>query len=163
MDSTFLTLGLQSSGMAERPKSFTERLREREDEEEAEALQRKEEREAAARKSRAPGSPSAGLLAEAEDIRNSGSSDKLHELLERIEPLLEQVHQLYNQFFSGIEKRPPLERRKQLDQTMEMILLMNKPTASLQFKCTTIRTRYVSFAEQWDRRIRQLESVKRGR
>jgi hypothetical protein len=152
--------------MAEKPRSFSDRLREREDEEEAESQRLKEERDLAARRSRVPGSPSGaggGILSDVEDIKSTGATDKLHELLERIEPLMEQVHQLYNQYFSGLEKRPPLERRKQLDQAMEMIALLPKSTSSLQFKCSTVRTRYMSFAEQWDRKIRQLESQRRGR
>ena len=150
--------------MAENPKSFLERLREREDEEEAEAQKRAEERELAARRA-GPGmtkaSATAGILEDARAIQESGSSEKLHELLERVEPLIGQVHQLYNQYFTGVERAPPIERRKQLDQAMQMLNLLPKPTPTLRFKCSTLQTRYMSFVEQWDRRTRVAEAGKR--
>jgi hypothetical protein len=149
--------------MAQKPKSFSDRLREREDEEEAEALRVKEERAEKARKSKAPSGPAAAILDEVQEIRDQGSVEKLNDLLGRIEPLMEQVNQLYNQYVSGIEKRPPLERRKQLDQAMQMIGHLPKSTSALKFKCATVQSRYTTFTEQWDRKLRALEEGrKRG-
>jgi len=82
----------------------------------------------------------------------------LEDLLERAEPLIEQVHQLYNQYFSGVEKRAPMERRKQLDQLMLSIQMIQKGMATARFKASTLHSKYRSFAEQWDRRLRQKES-----
>jgi hypothetical protein len=147
--------------MAEKPKTFLDRIREREDEEEAESQKRAEDRELAARRAgpvMGRASAAAGILEDARAIQESGSTEKLHELLERVEPLIGQVHQLYNQYFTGVERAPPSERRKQLDQAMHMLNLLPKPTQALRFKCSTLHTRYMSFVEQWDRRTRVAEA-----
>lgn len=146
--------------MAPDDKEDWRRKREREEEQEAEEAK---ERAARSVRGKFQGAPTTGIVADLAAVKESGSTEKLLEILERVEPLMEQVHQLYNQFFAGTEKRPPLERRKQLDQAMEMVLMLPKPNPSVQFRCTTVRTRYQSFAEQWDRKLRQLEGSKRGR
>ncbi len=141
-------------------------VREREEREEAE---REEELESALLKRRLQkgGAPQkgrsgadGGLLHEAHIASQSGATEKLLELMDRVEPLMEQVHQLYSQFFNGVERLPPLERRKQLEQVMNTISMMAKPTQALRFRFRTVQTRFTSFCEQWDRKIRDLESGK---
>lgn len=127
--------GLQSSQMATKPKDAFSRIRER------------ERREAVS-----PSSPSAAVEAAAFDA-----------LLASAELLVEQVHQLFNQFFAGIEKRPPIERRKVLEQKMHEIQGVTRASPMLRFKAATLQSRFQSFSEQWDRRLRQLESARRTR
>lgn len=121
--------------MATKPKDAFSRIRER------------ERREAAS-----PSSPSAAVEAAAFDA-----------LLASAELLVEQVHQLFNQFFAGIEKRPPIERRKTLERMLQEIQATTRTSPVLRFKAATLLSRYQSFAEQWDRRLRQLESARGGR
>ncbi|MEN9724144.1 MAG: hypothetical protein RJB38_2130 [Pseudomonadota bacterium] len=142
------------------------RLREREEEDERE---REEELQSQLLKNRLqPGGQSKGAAAgdlarEAASLQSSGLSEKFVQLLDRIEPLLEQVHLLYGQYFGGVERLPPIERRKHLDQTMHSLSLMPKPTPALQFRFNTVQSRFRSYTEQWDRRLRELESGKGGR
>jgi len=89
-----------------------------------------------------------------------GGSEKLDELIERGEPLIEQVNNLYNQYFSGAERLPPVERRKQLDQLMQTIQLMAKPTAGIRFKCEALLNQYNTYKDRWERMLRDLESGK---
>lgn len=84
--------------------------------------------------------------------------DKLIELLTRAEPMIEQVNNLYNQYLAGIEARPPLERRKQLEQVMTTLQLMNKPTPAYQFRYSSLNMSYSSHRDRWDRLAKDLEA-----
>jgi hypothetical protein len=88
-----------------------------------------------------------------------GSSEKLQELLDRGTPMIEQLNNLYNMYFSGAEKRPPIERREQLDQIAQMVLLMPKPTQGLQFRSTTFLSSYQSFVDRWERMLKSFEKT----
>jgi hypothetical protein len=145
------------------PKDGWERLREREDEEEREreeALQAELLKKRLQSGGRSKGD-AAGDLAREASLQTSGSStEKLIELLDRVEPLMEQVNILYSQYFTGVERLPPVERRKQLDQIMNSLALISKPTQVLQFRFKSVQSRFQSFCDQWERKLRDLESGK---
>jgi len=124
----------------------TRRRREREDEEEA-AQQAKKASVGEGGKVGLPGSI-------------GGDSEQLASLIERAEPLIEQLNNLYNQYIVGAEQRPPLERRKQLDQLMMTVQMMGKPTPTMQFRASTLTQRYTVNRERWDKMIKDLESGK---
>jgi hypothetical protein len=132
------------------------RLREREEEEAAEKQQVKPNPKGV--------SPPGRALRPDEIAREAkgGSAEKLVELIERGTPMLEQVNNLYNMYFSGAEKRAPIERRQQLDQIAQTVQLMAKPTPTLQFRATTFLSSYRSFIDRWDRLMKDLEK-KAGR
>jgi len=88
------------------------------------------------------------------------SSEQLEEFLERIEPLIDQVDNLYNQYIHGYEKHPPLERRKLLDQLISTVSLMGKGGSTLQFRYNTLHARYISHRDKWEKWMRNLESGK---
>jgi len=88
---------------------------------------------------------------------------KIDELIARAEPLIEQVNNLYAQFVSGAEKLPPHERRKQLDQLLSQLQLIQKPNATYNFKVSTLHARYVTMRDRWDRMMKDVESGKISR
>src|SRR2546423_209285 len=73
-------------------------------------------------------------------FNTSAGTAKLIQLVDLAEPMIEQVNALYNQYINGVEKNPPTERRKQLDQTMQTVMLMGKPTVEIQFRCSNLRS-----------------------
>lgn len=87
----------------------------------------------------------------------SGSTEKINELIGLAEPMIEQLNNLYNRFLAGAEKIPPNEQRKRLDQLMNTVQIMTKPTGAIQFKCNTLYAHYVSFRDRWDKQMRDLE------
>jgi hypothetical protein len=91
---------------------------------------------------------------------SSPETAKLSELLDRAEPLIEQVNNLYNQYNAGAERRPPIERRQHLDQLIETINVMSKPTPALRFRSQSVLTRYITTKERWERVLKEVE--KRG-
>jgi hypothetical protein len=93
-------------------------------------------------------------------LNGSGSTEKLIELFERAEPMIEQLNNLYQQYVVGVESRPPIERRKQLDQVMMTLQIMGKPMTSHQFRFNTLNARYLTHRDRWDRLMKELESGK---
>ena len=89
-----------------------------------------------------------------------GTTDKLNELVQKAEPMIEQLTHLYNQFMAGAEKFPPIEKRKQLEEVMNRIHLMSKPTAAIQYRCQTLLAHFQANRDRWDRLIKDLESGK---
>src|SRR4051812_31333869 len=67
-----------------------------------------------------------------------GGTEKIDELIQRADPMIDQLNNLYSMFLSGAESIPPTERRKQLDQLMATLQMINKPTPSYQFKYSTL-------------------------
>ncbi len=94
-------------------------------------------------------------------LDSNPTEEKIIELMDRAEPLIDQLNTLYNLFKTGTEKLPPLERRKQLDQTMITLQSMSKPTLSLQFRFNGLQARYGLHCEKWDKLIRDIEKGKK--
>ncbi|MGK5081986.1 hypothetical protein WDW37_01680 [Bdellovibrionota bacterium FG-1] len=129
---------------SKRDLSFNERLRRRE-REDADQDEDKKEQEASKKFSYEG---------------TGGSTDKLIELIKRAEPLIEQVNGLYNQYVAGVESRPPIERRKHLDELMVSIQGLPKPTPAYQFRYQTLNASYLTHRERWERMCKDLESGK---
>lgn len=86
--------------------------------------------------------------------------DKLNELYDRAERLVEQVNNMYTQFFGGVENFPPKVRREQLDQLMSTIMLMAKPTEVYRFRYQSLSGTYVVYRNKWDRMMKDFEAGK---
>jgi hypothetical protein len=93
----------------------------------------------------------------------ASSNEKLVQLMDQAGPLIEQVNHLYNMFFSGAEKKPPIERRKHLEQVMASIQLTSKPTPSIQFRANNLMSGFQTHRDRWDRMLKELEDGKRSR
>jgi hypothetical protein len=87
-------------------------------------------------------------------------SQKIDELITRATPLIEATNSSYNQYFSGAELRPPLERRKQLEGIMNMLYMIQKPNETYRFKVSTIMSHFNTVRDRWDRRTREIEQGK---
>lgn len=138
---------LEWEPMAPREDEAWKRYRDREDEQEDDNLE-------------TPGKhgvpPKAGTLGHI-------SSGKLDELINRAEPMIEQISNLYNMFASGAERSPPTERRKQLEQTMMTLQAVGKPTPAIQFRCHTLLSQFQTQRDRWDRLMKDIESGKHKR
>ena len=128
--------------MADDEEKIRKRLREREDELDAEIQKNKK---ASIRDS----APNKELLGE-----------KLDDLLARAEPLVEQLNNLYNIYASGAELNPPIERRKNLEQVMVTLQMMPKPTPGALYKYTAIQGKFQTYRNRWDKLMKDLESGK---
>lgn len=104
---------------------------------------------------------------EDEDKRDSDATGpgqdyitKLNELLERAEPLIMSVNSSFNQYAAGVEVRPPSERLAQLDQMMNTLMLMAKPTPAYRFRYQNIQATYSTYKKRWEKMMQDLESGK---
>ena len=79
--------------------------------------------------------------------------------MEKIEPMIEQVNNLYSQFIHGIERKIPTERRGQLERLIDKTAKQAKP-AALRFKWQAILARFNTHKDRWDRLTREVESGK---
>ena len=86
--------------------------------------------------------------------------EKLSELLERATPLIEQVNSMYNQYRCGVDKRPPNERRATLDQVINSLQFMRKPTASARFRVRQVISKFLAYKDRWDRVMAMMETGK---
>jgi hypothetical protein len=124
------------------------RFRDREDERE-EPLRPTKNRDSSGRR-----------IPESESENYAPGTDRLTHLLQQIEPMIEQLNNLYNQYLGGVDKFPPIERRKQLERLMEQLQEVPKPTQASQFRANSIRTHFQSYRDRWDRLLRDLEAGK---
>ena len=134
-------------------RDYEDRKRQREEEDEADAA-------AELAKKTTPGSSSKSWpTIDIEAARGAGV-EKLIELMDRAEPLIEQLNALYQQYITGVESRPPIERRTHLDQVMTALQMMAKPTATYQFRYQSILQSYHTHRERWERLCKDLETGK---
>ena len=100
--------------------------------------------------------------AKKEKQQTSSVPDSAHfeDLMSRLEPMIDQVDSLYIQYVKGVERRPPLERRKTLDQLMATVSMMGKPTQGAQFRYNTLHASYNTHRDKWDKMLRDLEAGK---
>jgi hypothetical protein len=94
------------------------------------------------------------------DSNQRAVEDKLVELFDRAERMIEQVNALYAQYLTGLETNRPDVRRKQLDDLMASLVMMPKPTVIYRFRYQNINSTYVMFRERWDRNLKDLENGK---
>jgi len=90
----------------------------------------------------------------------NGGSEKLDELIQRADPLINQLNNLYKMFAVGVESIPPNERRQHLDQLMAALQMINKPTPAALYKYNAINSKYMAHRDLWDKMMRDLESGK---
>ena len=133
-------------------RDYAEKKRQRDEEDEADAL-------AQAAKKQVPGGGNSWPTLDPQAAK-AGGVEKLVELMERVEPLIDQLNALYQMYITGVESRPPTERRLNLDQIMTTLGLMAKPSASYQFRFQTILQSYHVHKDRWDRMCKDLETGK---
>ena len=74
-----------------------------------------------------------------------------------IQSLMEQVHQLYGQYFSGLERRPPNEKHAMLDKRLKALQAGNQPE-HLKFRLGALKTQYATYRDLWERKLREKET-----
>lgn len=83
---------------------------------------------------------------------------KLNELLERAEPLIYAVNASFNNYAQGFELRPPRERFTQLEQMMNTLMMMAKPTPAYRFRFQNVQGTYLAYKKKWDKLVADIES-----
>jgi hypothetical protein len=106
--------------------------------------------------------PSSGVKGGATQQKNiPATSVEVSMEYDGLQSLLEQVHQLYLQYFSGLERRPPNEKHAQLEKRLKTLQSSNQPE-HLKFRLNTLKTQYASYRDLWERKLKEKETGRRG-
>jgi hypothetical protein len=97
------------------------------------------------------------------DIPNDANSQELERLIREIPVLVDRLQHEYNKFFTGAEKRPPLQLRGQLDKMAERAMSLQRQvqTASLGFRTSTAVSKYKTYVTMWDKKLQEREGTRR--
>lgn len=87
-----------------------------------------------------------------------GDSGALDALISEVNGQVDRVHSLYLQFFSGVERLPPNEARKRLEELIERLEKAPKPAPAYRFRATTVTAKFRSFKERWEKTLADLEA-----
>jgi hypothetical protein len=96
----------------------------------------------------------------AEKEKEETPAQKMESLIVRIEPMIDQITNLYNQFGTGVERLPPTERRKQLEALITQLEALPKTNQTYKFRAQTVVGRYSLMTQRWDRILKDIESGK---
>jgi hypothetical protein len=88
------------------------------------------------------------------------SRSQTDELLKQLENELKSLVIAYEQYFIGIEKRAPEQRRKKLTRLIRRMHGKYIPQTDLKFRLNGISNRYNSYCSYWDRILRLIEEGK---
>jgi hypothetical protein len=77
--------------------------------------------------------------------------------LDQIEKTIRQLGVEWDKFFAGLEKKPPHELRNRLDQMVKKYAYQELRNSTERFRYQSLATRYATFTELWNKRMRALE------
>jgi len=82
-----------------------------------------------------------------------GQTAQLQTLIKQALVEIERVHQLYQKFFTGVDKVPPLTARANFDALITSIDKSSKMTAAIQFQVQALMSRVRTYREKWDKQM----------
>ncbi len=95
-------------------------------------------------------------------VREQDVTSQVRELMDQIEPMIDQLNTMYQQYIAGVDDLPPKERRTLLDSRIFKLVEAVKATPALRFRFNTIENRYISYRDRWDKQLKDFESGKIG-
>ena len=98
----------------------------------------------------------AGLKAPPGRTGATGTED-IDRLIHEAKVLMEQTHQLYQQYFNGIEKRTPVEKIRLLETKVAELQRTNTSITTARFKLTQFLAQYHQMKDLWERKLRDRE------
>jgi len=92
-------------------------------------------------------------------IKPSGTLDSavVDQKVQDTRLLMDQTHALYQHYFNGIERRPPIEKRLLLESKVNELQRIGGSTTAIKFKVSQFIQLYTTFREMWDRKLRDME------
>ena len=78
-------------------------------------------------------------------------------VLNDLENEIARLRALYEQYFQGLERRPPVRLRERLDRQVRRLRRDQPNNTAMRFKYQTIFQRWITFTQYWDRISRRIE------
>lgn len=86
-----------------------------------------------------------------------GAKDAEREL-DRFEQAIKDLRVKYDQYFFGLERKPPSTERERVNKWILKILNLYLPNTQLRFKRDMLVARFNTYANMWDRILGQIET-----
>lgn len=86
--------------------------------------------------------------------------EKITDLLNQAEKELKELEIAYEQYFLGLEKRSPEQRRRKFSVRMRKFITLYIPQTDLRYRLNGISNRFNSFCGYWDRIQRLIDEGK---
>lgn len=83
---------------------------------------------------------------------------KAEKELEKLEQALKDLRVKYDQYFFGLERKPPMDDRQKLNKWIIKVLNYYLPNTQLRFRRDMLVARFNSYANMWDRIMSQIEA-----
>ena len=78
-------------------------------------------------------------------------------VLKDLESEIARLRSLYEQYFQGLERVPPVRMRERLDRQVRQLRRNQPQNTAMRFKYQTIFQRWITFTQYWDRICRRIE------
>ncbi len=88
---------------------------------------------------------------------SASDSVQIDQKIQEARVLMEQTHQLYQQFFTGVEKRTPIEKVKLLETKINELQRIATNLTTARFKVSQFLAQYTTMKELWERKLRERE------
>lgn len=85
---------------------------------------------------------------------------KLAQELDEIQNELKDLEIRYEQYFAGLERREPYNRRKDLARKLRYFTNRHIVWTDMKFRYQGLASRFMSYGQHWDRILRQIEEGK---
>jgi len=87
-------------------------------------------------------------------------TEQLRKLIAEATQLIQQLNNHYKQYTLGVQNNPPTEDRSTLEQIIQKIKLTPKNTPTLKFSAQSTINQFITYKNQWDKMMLDLESGK---
>ncbi len=84
---------------------------------------------------------------------------EMEKLAKELPVEIDRLHNEYNKFFGGAEKRPPIKLREALDKRAERLksLMIKVSTLGTRIRVQNAVTKYATYIAMWDKRLAKFE------
>ncbi len=90
-------------------------------------------------------------------MKDNRADEKLNELLDSLDQKILRLRNEYEQFFVGVVKREPVEKREEIAALIRRLGRERIHNTAQKFRFQQLRARFTSFSMYWNRTVKQLE------
>jgi hypothetical protein len=83
--------------------------------------------------------------------------EEISQKIDRLEVRMAQLRNRYDQFFLGLERKPPHPEREAVRKELEQFKNMNIANTSVRFRYNSVWNRFLAYERMWLRTLRDIE------
>lgn len=85
------------------------------------------------------------------------TNDEIQIALDELETRTDRLRALYEQYFTGIEKAPPVVQHKDVERRIQLLRKMSLRNTAQRFRFQTLIQKYTTYLQYWQRMLRRIE------